>query len=126
MGSDYIYSEITTKIIACAFNVHNELGEGFLEKVYENALRIELIGTGLEVKQQVPINVYYKKQLIGEYIVDLLVEDKVIIELKAVKEINKVHEVQLVNYLKATKKEIGLLINFGKSVEVKRKIMTKS
>ncbi|NLI13994.1 GxxExxY protein [Pelotomaculum propionicicum] len=113
---------LTEKIIRCAFNVHNELGFGFLEKVYENALRVELLQENLEVKQQVPVKVRYKGKIIGNYCADLLVENKVLVELKAVETLVKEHEVQLVNYLKATGYDIGLLINFGPSVQVKRKM----
>ena len=113
---------LTEKTIRCAFNVHNELGSGFLEKVYENALRMELIQENLEVKQQVPVEVRYKGKTIGNYCADLLVNDKILIELKAVETLVKEHEVQLVNYLKATGLTIGLLINFGPSVQIKRKI----
>lgn len=112
---------LTEKIIRCAFKVHNELGFGFFEKVYENALIIELAQENLEVKQQVPIKVHYKGRVIGDYCVDLLVEDTILVELKAIEMLAKEHEVQLVNYLKATGIEIGLLINFGPSVQVKRK-----
>jgi len=113
--------ELTKTIIGCAFKVHNTLGHGFLEKVYENALRIELAKQGLEVKQQEPIKVYYEGQVVGDYYADLWVEDRVIVELKAVRELSKAHEVQLVNYLTATGIDTGLLLNFGPSVEVKRK-----
>jgi len=112
---------LTKKIIGCAFKVHNALGCGFLEKVYENALRIELLKEGLEVKQQEPIKVYYEGQVVGDYYADLWVEDRVIVELKAVQTLSKAHEVQLVNYLTATGVDIGLLLNFGSSVQVKRK-----
>lgn len=113
---------LTEKIIKCAFNVHNELGSGFLEKVYENALRIELVQENIEVKQQIPVEVHYKGKVIGSYCADLLVENKVLVELKAVETLVKQHEVQLVNYLKATGFSIGLLINFGTSVQIKRKM----
>ena len=112
---------ITKRIIGCAFKVHNTLGSGFLEKVYENALCFEINQIGLKVIQQFPITVYYHNQNIGEYYADLLVNDNIIVEIKAVESIVPVYEVQLVNYLNATKKDIGLLINFGSSVEVKRK-----
>jgi len=118
----YKYSDITEKIIKASYEVHNNLGYGFLEKVYENSLAIELRNIGLNVKQQEPIKVLYKGELVGDYVADLMVEDKVIVEIKSVSKLEQVHEVQLVNYLKATEKEVGLLINFGKSVEVKRKI----
>jgi len=112
---------LTKKIIGCAFKVHNTLGAGFLEKVYENALRIELVKLGLEVKQQEPIRVYYEGQVVGDYYADLWVESRVIVELKAVQSLSKEHEVQLVNYLTATGIDTGLLFNFGPSVQVKRK-----
>ncbi len=112
---------LTEKIIGCAFRVHNVLGTGFLEKVYENALRIELIKQDLEVKQQEPIKVYYEGQVVGDYYADLWVESRIIVELKAVQALTKDHEVQLVNYLNATDIDTGLLINFGPSVQVKRK-----
>lgn len=114
-------SQLTEMIIGCAFKVHNALGHGFLEKVYENAMQIELTKHGLEVKQQAPITVYYDSQVVGEFYADLWVEDCVIVELKAVRSLDKAHEVQLVNYLTATGIDTGLLINFGPSVQVKRK-----
>jgi GxxExxY protein len=113
--------DLTQKIIGCAYKVHNTLGPGFLEKVYENALRIELEKIGLRVKQQEPISVNYEGQVIGEYYADLWVNERVLIELKAAQTLVKLHEVQLVNYLTATGIECGLLLNFGPSVEVKRK-----
>lgn len=113
--------ELTKLIIGLAFKVHNKLGPGYLEKVYENALRIELCKSGLTVKQQNPISVYYGDEIIGDFVVDLLVEDRLIIEVKAITKLNKQHEVQLVNYLTATGVNTGLLINFGPSVQVKRK-----
>ena len=113
--------ELTERIIACAFKVHQNLGAGFLEKVYENALLIALQKFGLRAKQQAPVTVWYEHQLVGEYYADLLVEDKVICELKAVQSLLPEHETQLVNYLVATGINTGLLLNFGKSVTVKRK-----
>jgi len=113
--------ELTQEIISCAFKVFNTLGSGFLEKVYENAMIIELESAGLSVEAQSKIDVYYKDKLVGEYSADIIVEEEVIIELKAVENLNKIHEIQLVNYLNATGIEIGLLINFGSKVEVKRK-----
>ena len=108
---NYIYSELTNKIIGSAYRVFKELGAGFLEKVYENAMIIELEEQGLQVQQQYPLKVYYKNQVIGDYYADLIVENKVLIELKAVTELGRAHEVQLVNYLKATGVKVGLLIN---------------
>lgn len=114
-------ADLTHKIIGCAYTVHNTLGPGFLEKVYGNALRIELEKLGLRVKQREPINVTYDGRVVGEYYADLLVAERVVIELKAVQAIVKRHEVQLVNYLTATGIDCGLLLNFGPSVQVKRK-----
>ena len=113
--------DLTQKIIGCAYKVHNALGPGFLEKVYENALRIELEKLGLDVKQQEPINVGYEGQIVGEYYADLWVDGRVVIELKAVQTLTQRHEVQLVNCLTATGIEDGLLLNFGSSVQVRRK-----
>lgn len=121
---NYKHSELTEKIIKEAYFVFNSLGYGFLEKVYENALFRRLNNIGLKTLQQSPINVYFEKEIIGEYYADLIVEDKVIIELKAIQELNKIHETQLVNYLKATEIEVGLLINFGPKLEFKRKVFT--
>jgi len=113
--------ELTEKVIGCSYRVHNELGGGFLEKVYENALRIELIEAGLTVGQQHPIPVMYHGEMVGDFYADLMIEDKLIVELKAVQTMAKEHEVQLVNYLTATGIDNGLLINFGSSVAIKRK-----
>lgn len=115
---------LTEKIIACAYKVHNELGSGFLEKVYENAMMIELYRSKLKASQQVNIPVYYQEQLVGDYYADIIVEDTIILELKAIEKLAAIHEVQLVNYLKGTEKEVGLLINFGSSVQIKRKYKT--
>lgn len=112
---------LAEKVIGCAYTVHNTLGPGFLEKVYENALGIELKSQGIVVRQQVPIPVTYRGQSVGEYFADVLVAEALILELKAVREITTEHEVQLVNYLSATGIDIGLLINFGESVQVCRK-----
>jgi len=101
------------------------LGFGFLEKVYQNALIIELRKMGLSILSEETITVYYENEIVGEYVADIVVEGKVILELKAVKELTEIHEVQLVNYLKATGIEVGLLINFGHSVQIKRKVFDK-
>lgn len=119
------YSKLTEKIIKAAYTVHNVLGFGFLEKVYQNALMIELRKTGLSILSEEPITVYYENEIVGEYVADIVVEGKVILELKAVKELTEIHEVQLVNYLKATGIEVGLLLNFGHSVQIKRKVFDK-
>jgi len=126
MSEEFKHTDVTEKIIGAAYEVHNVLGFGFLEKVYENALAIELKEQGLSVRQQQPVQVFYKGHLVGDYVADLILEDKVIVELKAVKLLDKVHEVQLVNYLKATRIEVGLLLNFGSSVKVTRKAFTHS
>ena len=118
----YKHQELTGKIIKAAQNVHNALGYGFLEKVYHNAMVLELRKSGFEVESEKPVSVYYDGQDVGEYFADMVVADKVILEIKAVQVINPAHEAQLVNYLKATNIDIGLLLNFGKSLEVKRKI----
>ena len=117
-------NKLTEIIIGCAYSVHRELGSGFLEKVYENALLLELEDAGLSVRQQTPIPVHYKGRMVGEYYADLIVEGRIIIEIKAVQSLAKEHEVQLVHYLTATDTEDGLLINFGASVQVKRKYRT--
>ncbi|TAJ12456.1 GxxExxY protein [Marinilabiliaceae bacterium JC017] len=113
--------KLTELIIACAYQVHNTLGAGFLEKVYENALLIELKKHGLKVKQQHPIPVFYEDQQVGDFYADLIVNNDIVIELKAVEKLLKQHDVQLVNYLNGIEKDIGLLINFGSSVTIKRK-----
>ena len=116
------HQDITEKIIGSAYEVYNTLGHGFLEKVYENALALELKRQGLKVAQQNRIEVCYKNEVVGEYFADIIVDGKVIIELKAVARIDKLFEVQLVNYLKATGIEVGLLMNFGTKMEIKRRV----
>jgi GxxExxY protein len=112
---------LTQTVIGRAFAVHNELGTGYLEKVYEQALLWELRESGIAARSQTPIPVYYKGIVVGDYFADLLIEEQLVIEIKAVQQIAKEHEVQLVNYLTATGIEDGLLINFGPSVQVRRK-----
>lgn len=124
MSNEYLYQELTSKIIECFYRVYNTLGYGFLEKVYENALKLELEKSGLFVKRQKPIKVYYGSEVVGEYFANLYVNDQVIIELKAAEAICEEHEYQLLNYLKATGVEVGLLLNFGKKPEIRRKIFT--
>ena len=114
-------NDLTHTIIGCAYKVHRVLGAGFLEKIYENSLRIELEKVNIVALQQQQINVWYENQVVGEYYTDLWIPDQLIIEIKAVKNLAKEHEVKLVHYLAATKVDNGLLINFGSSVEVKRK-----
>lgn len=117
------FQEITQKIIGCAYKVYNTLGFGFLESVYQNSLMIELKKAGLAAKQQFPIDVYYDGYCVRAFKADIIVEDLIILEIKSVQNIVKEFEVKLVNYLTATKKDVGLLINFGKEkVEVKRKV----
>ncbi len=119
-----LYKDLTEKTIKAAMSVYNELGFGFLEKVYENALMVELDILGLKAIQQHSLKVYYKENLVGDYIADVIVEDKVILELKSIESLNKIHEVQLVNYLKATNLEVGLLLNFVKEkLDFKRKVL---
>ena len=119
------YQELTRSIINAAFEVHNTLGFGFLEIVYERALIIELQKRGIQAEQQFPVKVFYKGQSVGDYRIDIFVESQIVVELKAVSTLKVEHEVQLVNYLNATNKEIGLLINFGsQKVEFKRKYKT--
>ncbi|NLB89272.1 MAG: GxxExxY protein [Syntrophomonadaceae bacterium] len=124
MKDNYLYSDLTEKIIGCAYKVFDKLGSGFLEKVYENALKIELEKNGFKVIQQYPIKVFYDDTLVGEYFADLLVEDKIIIELKAATELSKAHETQLINYLRSTGYQVGILINFGDKLTIRRKVMT--
>jgi GxxExxY protein len=104
--------DLTYKIRGAIFEVNRELGAGFLEKVYENALMIELKDRGLKVETQVPITVQYKNKNVGEYFADVVVENRVILELKAVESLEKIHEAQLLNYLRATEYKVGLLVNF--------------
>ena len=122
MSTEYKHSEITEAIIGAAYNVYNTLGAGFLEKVYENALAHELREAGKPVRQQEPLDVVYHGARVGQYFADLIVEGRVIVEVKAVESIGKEHLAQLVNYLKATGIAVGLLINFGPRLEVKRRI----
>jgi GxxExxY protein len=117
------YTDLTEQIISCAYEVHRVLGSGFLEKVYENALVEELLRRGLLAEPQKGIVVRYKGTVVGDYVADIIVENVIIIELKALEKLHDIHEIQLKNYLKATGVEIGLLINFGKSVEVRRKFV---
>ena len=120
--AQYKHEEITKRIINAAHTVHNQLGYGFLEKVYHNALIIELKKTGLLVESQKPIGVKYDNQVVGEYFADVVVDRKVIIEVKAADRHNRLFEAQLLNYLKGSDLQVGLIINFGTSVEVKRMV----
>ncbi|BCR05261.1 hypothetical protein DESUT3_23300 [Desulfuromonas versatilis] len=119
---NYKHASLTDLVICCFYNVYNQLGYGFLEKVYQKALLLELQGKGLAADSEYPINVYYNGNSVGEYFVDLFVEGKLIVEIKAAKALSIDHEAQLLNYLKATKAEVGLLLNFGPKPEIKRKV----
>jgi GxxExxY protein len=116
------HEDVTHKIIGCAYRVFNQLGFGFLESIYRKAIVIELNKTGLKVDEEKPLKVYYDDIVVGNFSLDLFVEDTIVVELKSVQTLLIEHEVQLVNYLKGIKRDIGLLINFGPSgVDVKRK-----
>ena len=119
---DFKHKELTEKIIKIFYRVYNKLGYGFLEKVYENAMMIEFKKEGIPAVSQSAIKVFYEGEVIGEYYADILVGNKVIVEIKAAKRLIKENEAQLLNYLKATNIEVGLLLNFGTKPEVKRKV----
>ena len=119
-----IYQETTDKILCAFYRVYNILGFGFLEKVYENAMGIELLNMGLNVRQQQIIPVYYEGSLVGEYFADVVVNDQIILELKTAEALRNEHFAQLINYLKATRIELGFLLNFGRKPEFKRMIFT--
>lgn len=121
---ELLHKDITDKVIKAFYKVYNELGFGFLENVYQNALFLELIVMDLNCEKQKQIKVYYNEQIIGEYFADLTVNNSVIIELKAAETLVEKHELQLINYLKATEIEVGLLLNFGKKAQFKRKLFT--
>ena len=117
------HTELTEKIIGCAYKVYNKMGFGYLESVYEKCMMIELGKAGLKADNQVSINVFYDRQAVGNFIADILVEDVVIVELKSAQRVVRAHEMQLVNYLVATGKDVGLILNFSeKKVEVKCKL----
>ena len=118
---ELMHGDLTRSIVACAFEVVNELGSGFLESVYENAMMIALAEAGLTGERQKPIQVVFRKQTVGDFYADILVDEKVLIELKAVKAILPAHQAQIINYLNATGIQVGLLINFGNpKLEFKR------
>ncbi|MDX1586775.1 MAG: GxxExxY protein [Balneolaceae bacterium] len=121
-----LHKEVTGTIIKSFYNVYNKLGYGFLEKVYEKALIIELEKRGLNCVSQYPIEVRYKGRIVGDYFADIFVGNCIIVEIKASEFINLEHELQLINYLRATDTEIGLLLNFGKKPEFRRKIYTNN
>ena len=122
MDADYLYKEETERIIAAFYKVYNALGYGFLERVYQNALYLELKKQGFDCEAQHKISVFYQGMAVGEYYADILVNGHIILELKAVDSICREHELQLLNYLKATHIELGLLLNFGERPQVRRKI----
>ena len=122
--SKLLHNKITDSILKAYFDVYNQLGYGFLEKVYQNAMYFELKSLVYKVESKKPIKVYFKNQLVGEYYADLLVDDKVIVELKACELLMNAHTAQLMNYLKATEIEVGLVLNFGEEPEFKRIIYT--
>ena len=132
LGADYadftdrfmLHEELTHEIIQAFFEVHKVLGFGFLEQVYQNALYKELCRRNMKVECQKKIEVYYKGDLVGYYVADMVVEDLVVLELKAVQTLRAEHEWQLINYLKATGRQVGLLLNFGRSAEFRRKVFT--
>lgn len=121
-----LYQDKTDRIIKAFYKVYNRLGYGFLEKVYQNAFLIELSRQGFEVESQYPIKVYYSEKPVGEYYADIIVDKSIVIENKAMESLREEHEYQLINYLKAIEIEVGLLFNFGKKPEFRRKIFTNS
>ena len=126
MNADFKYKELTDAVICCFYNVYNALGYGFLEKVYENSLLLELTTRGIAALSQSPIAVLYDNKIVGEYFADLVVENSLIVEIKAARNILPEHEAQLLNYLKATEIEVGLLLNFGPKPEFRRKAFDNS
>jgi len=118
------HKAVTDKIIQAFYAVYNELGRGFLEKVYENALAIELRAAGLDIEQQRPITVSYQDQVVGEYFADVVVDDSVVLELKTAESLNEEHAAQLINYLRATSFELGFLLNFGPKPQFRRVLLT--
>jgi GxxExxY protein len=123
---DSKHKTLTAAIISIFYKVYNTLGYGFLEKVYENAMMYEFKKAGIPAVSQAPIAVMYEDEIMGEYSADILVDDKVIVELKAAKSLAPDHKAQLLNYLKATDKEVGLLLNFGPKPEISRKVFDNS
>jgi GxxExxY protein len=121
-----LHGDLTDGIIKAFYKVYNTLGYGFLEKVYENALRMEIEKSGFSVSQQQPVKVYYEGCIVGEFFADMIVDELVILELKAAECLREEYVAQLTNYLKATEKEVGLLLNFGKKPEFRRIVFTNS
>lgn len=123
---DLLHKEISKPILGIFYDVYNQLGYGFLEKVYQNAMYFELIAQGYKVEAQKQIKVYFKNQLVGEFYADLLVEDTIIVELKACEHLINSHVAQLMNYLKSTEIEVGLVLNFGETPDFKRLVYTNN
>ncbi|MEI6857289.1 GxxExxY protein [Psychrilyobacter sp.] len=124
---EFLYKDLSYKIIDLSMEVHRELGNGFLEKVYENGLMVLFEKNNIKAVQQQAIKIEYQEKNIGDYIADIIVEDKIILELKCVSKIMGIHKAQLANYLKATGKEVGILLNFrNKSLEIERVVLQKS
>lgn len=126
METDYKYSELSDQIIRAFYKVYNTLGYGFQEKVYANALAVELRKNGHEAIREAEIEIYYEEEMVGEYYADILVDQKIIVEIKATRAIVDEHIAQLLNYLKATIYEVGLLLNFGPEPEIKRRAYDNS
>lgn len=124
MSNNLLHKSITDSILKTFYEIYNGLGHGFLEKVYQNAMYFQLKSLGYKVEAQKRINVYFKGQLVGEYYADLIVEDVVIVELKTAELLMNIHIAQVINYLKATPIEVGMLLNFGEEPEFKRIIYT--
>ena len=124
MDENFKKADLSNKIIRCFYTVYNKLGFGFLEKVYEKSLFLELQKAGLSVSRQVQLKVYYDSVEVGDYFADIIVEGQIIVEIKAAEGLIEAHETQLINYLKATNIEVGLLLNFGKTPQCKRKVFS--
>ena len=122
MNNEYLHEDISKTIIGCFYKVYDELGNGFLESVYEKSLMIEMENSGLNAVNQKNLNVYYRSKLVGDFKADIIVEDKILVEIKAVNKLIAQHEAQLINYLKATGIKVGLLVNFGDKLEFRRRI----
>jgi len=126
INTDLKHKELTDKIIGAFYKVYNTLGYGFLEKVYLNSMMIEFKKAGIQAFSQQPITILYENEIVGEYYPDIIIEKKVILELKAAQCLSPEHEAQLLNYLKAATMEVGLLLNFGPRPEIKRKVFDNS
>lgn len=125
-NADYLFKEKTDKIISAFYEVYHVLKAGFLERVYQNALYYELLDRGFKCAVQQKMQVYYKGRVVGDYVADMVVDDSIILELKAIDELNEANEYQLLNYLRATGLQVGLLLNFGKRPQVKRMVNTRN